>query len=377
MEVHILEGPSVRKSTFLSLIIAIFILSSCATSFLKFDKPEQLKKNDEFDEKVKIVESKLSQSTPSNAPVSVGVPPLKSEKGETEKKALAKIESEKSKIDVRGKKAKDLSGGKKKLTDKKTAASAQLTNVRRQPEIEDDAGFVGRRPLIDPFRVGEEVVHDVNYFKVSAGELRFKVAPFVNVNDRKAYAFKLAIKTSNLFSSFYSVDDSVDIFMDYESLVPSVFQLHVTESRQLREAKMLFNEKDNTATFWEKKVTKKDGVEEKKQNWEILPFSQNVYSAIFYMRFFQWEVGKEYAFHVANDKDNLVFSGKALRKEILETKLGPMKSIVISPNIVLKGKFQPIGENLIWLSDDEHRYILRIEAKIKIGTLVSEVSEIH
>lgn len=375
-----------RKSTFLSLMISIFILSSCATSFLKFDKPEQLKKNDEFDEKVKIVESAPSQPTPLNAAVVLDqknaepaavVPSLASKIGEAENKKIAKIESEKNKKEVKEKKTKELSGGKKKVADKKTAVSAPLTNVRRQPEIEDDAGFSGRRPLIDPFRVGEEIVHDVNYFKVSAGELRFKVSPFVNVNDRKAYAFKLAIKTSNLFSSFYSVDDSVDIFMDYESLVPSVFQLHVTESRQLREAKMLFNEKDNTATFWEKKVTQKDGVEEKKQNWEILPFSQNVYSAIFYMRFFRWEVGKEYAFHVANDKDNLVFSGKALRKEILETKLGPMKSIVISPNIVLKGKFQPIGENLIWLSDDEHRYILRIEAKIKIGTLVSEVSEIH
>jgi hypothetical protein len=367
-------------------MISIFILSSCATSFLKFDKPEQLKKNDEFDEKVKIVESAPSQPTPLNAAVVLDqknaepaavVPSLASKIGEAENKKIAKIESEKNKKEVKEKKTKELSGGKKKVADKKTAVSAPLTNVRRQPEIEDDAGFSGRRPLIDPFRVGEEIVHDVNYFKVSAGELRFKVSPFVNVNDRKAYAFKLAIKTSNLFSSFYSVDDSVDIFMDYESLVPSVFQLHVTESRQLREAKMLFNEKDNTATFWEKKVTQKDGVEEKKQNWEILPFSQNVYSAIFYMRFFRWEVGKEYAFHVANDKDNLVFSGKALRKEILETKLGPMKSIVISPNIVLKGKFQPIGENLIWLSDDEHRYILRIEAKIKIGTLVSEVSEIH
>lgn len=224
--------------------------------------------------------------------------------------------------------------------------------------------------------MGEEVIHDVNYFKVSAGTLRMKVDPYATVNGRKAYSFKIFISTSSLFSSFYSVEDSVDIFMDYESLVPSVFQLHVKESGQLREAKMLFNEKDNTATFWEKKVTKKDGVEEKKQNWEILPYTQNVYSAVYYMRFFKWEVGKEYSFRVANDNENLVFSGKALRKEVLDTKLGPMKAIVIQPNIMLKGKFKPIGDNLIWLSDDDRRYILRIEAKIKIGTLVSEVTEI-
>ena len=53
-----------------------------------------------------------------------------------------------------------------------------------------------------------------------------------------------------------------------------------------------------------------------------------------------------------------------------------MDAIVIQPNITLKGKFKPIGENLIWLSDDDRHYILRIEAKIKIGTLVSQVVEI-
>jgi hypothetical protein len=164
--------------------------------------------------------------------------------------------------------------------------------------------------------------------------------------------------------------------VDYEDLAPRVFQLHVKESKQLRESKMLFDFDKNTAKFWERKVTSEDGEEEKKQEWEIQEYAQNIYSAAFYMRNFKWETGKEYAFRVANDNENLVFSGKALRREVLDTNLGPMKAIVIQPNIVLKGKFKPIGENLIWLSDDDRKYILRIEAKIKIGTLISEVVSI-
>jgi hypothetical protein len=159
-------------------------------------------------------------------------------------------------------------------------------------------------------------------------------------------------------------------------MIPRVFQLHVKESGQLREAKMLFDNQKNLATFWEKKVTKEDGEKEKKMQWDILPYSQNVYSAVFYMRNFQWDIGKEYSYRVANDEENLVFSGKALRREVLQTKLGPMKAIVVQPNIILKGKFKSIGENLIWLSDDDRKYILRIEAKIKIGTLISEVVKI-
>jgi hypothetical protein len=358
-----LEGFLVNKRSHLGFIITAFLLlTSCSTSFLKYEKEDQLKQIDEFDKAVKI-EKPAEAPAPAAAPsagVSTTATPVSAQVPAKESATTAKVSKAKEAVQEKKVKAK---GGKVVVA----------APVHRQPEIEDDAGFTGRRPLVDPFQVGEEVSHDVNYFKVSAGELHFRVNPFVTVNGRKAYNLGMAIKTSSLFSSFYSVEDNVDIFMDYETLTPTVYELHVKESGQLREAKMLFDNVKNIATFWEKKVTKEHGAEEKKQQWEIQAYAQNVYSAVFYMRMFQWEVGKEYAFHVANDNENLVFSGKALRKEILDTKLGPMKAIVMRPNIVLKGKFKPIGENLIWLSDDEHKYILRIEAKIKIGTLVSEV----
>jgi len=357
----------VNLKTFLA-VLTVFSLTACSTSFLKYDKEEQLKKIEEFDEAVTIVKP----SEPAEAPAATEAgktpaetAPVAATPTPTPAPVTAKTKTATKKTTTKPKK------------NAKTAVKSEPEVTRRQPDIEDDAGFNGRRPLQDPFRVGEEVVHDVHYFKVSAGELRLKVEPFSMVNNRKSYTFAIEIKTSSLFSTFYSVQDRVETFVDYEDLVPRVFQLHVKESGQLREAKMLFDTEKNMATFWEKKVTKDHGEEEKKEQWEILPYTQNVYSAIYYMRLFQWEPGKEISFRVANDKENLVFSGKALRREVLDTKLGPMKAIVIQPNIVLKGKFKPIGDNFIWLSDDDRKYILRIESKIKIGTLISEVVSIN
>ena len=354
-----------RSTTLLNLTFLIVSLTACSSSQLKFEKVEELKKNTEFEKEVQIVktdepvlkESPATEKSHAESPVLATVPEPQKNLPPPSKKTATK-------------KAVVKKGG---AIMKENAPPAVIPV--RQPELEDHVGFEGdsRRPIADPFRVGEDVVHDVHYFKVSAGTLRFKVEPFSIVNGRKSYTYAMEIKTSPLFSSFYSVDDRVETFVDYEDLVPRVFQLHVKETNQLREAKMLFNTETNTAKFWEKKVTKADGEEEKRQEWEILPFTQNVYSAIFYMRNFQWEVGKEYAFRVGNDKENLVFSGKAVRREVLDTKLGPMKAIVVQINVVLKGKFKPIGDNFIWLSDDDRKFILRIESKIKIGSLVSEV----
>lgn len=354
-----------RCGLLLSLLTALG-LSACS-SVLTHEKAQQIQINDEFEQAVKIEKPPEEAPTTSPPPGTLaaevsGTAPTPSVSVSQPKKARKKSPPQESAPLV-----------KKALAKKPPKPEAP---VRRQPDIEDDEGFDGRRPLVDPFTVGEEVVHDVHYFKVSAGELRLSVKPFAMVNGRKSYNFVTAIRTKGLFSSFYSVDDIVETLVDYETLLPSVYELHVKESDQLREAKMLFNHETNMATFWEKKVTKKSGVEEKKYQWELAPYSQNVFSVLYYMRAFKWETGKEYSFRIGNDEENIVFKGTAIRREVLDTKLGPMKAIVIKPEITLKGKFKPIGDNYIWLSDDEHKHLIRIESKIKIGTLVSEVIEI-
>ena len=339
------------------LLLLAFVIS-CASKAPKYFKIEQLKQNQEFEQTVKIVVPDES------APGAVVV-------AETTTTTLPAMS------------VKERKSGKKLKKGKAPVPKAVESEVptRRQPELESEEGFAGRRPVIDPFRVGEKLVYSVNYFKVSAGQLTLENRPYAQVNGRKNYQFRTSIKTSALFSSFYSVDDVVDVLMDFEHLVPSVFALHVKETSQLREGQMFFDHGKEIATYWEKKVVEKSGEEPKeetkKQEWEIQPYSQNVFSAAFYLRFFHWEVGKENAFRVANDKENLVFKAKALRKEKLSTDAGEFDAIVIKPEIVLKGVFKPVGDIFIWLSDDDRKYILRIESKIKIGTLVSEVVEIQ
>lgn len=342
----------------LKLLIAVFALLfsfSCANKILKIKDPETLEKNEEFEKTVKIEE--------------VPVVPVVSDKSGTENTES----SNESKPRIKKiKKTKKDSAGKLKRT-----VVDEVKTQRRQPELESDVGFQGRRPIKDPFRIGETVKHKVKYFKMSAGDLTLQVKPLVNVNGVKSYQFMTAIKTSSFFESFYSVDDYVVTLVDFENLVPNAFTLHVKETGQVKEARSFFDHVNNKATYWQKKVTEKNGVEEKKIEWEILPYAQNVFSAVFYMRNFQWDVGVENAFVVADDEKNLVFKAKGIRKEVLSTDAGEFQTIVIKPEITLKDKFQPVGDIFIWLSDDDRKFILRIEAKIKIGTLVSEVYELN
>lgn len=362
-------APTMEKVRIIFFALSL-ILSGCSAKFLKHDKEDQLKNIDEFDSKVKIV---IPEEAPSQAPssgVGSGTSGNNSASGGPSANSPGSISDSKTASSKTAKTAKK--AVKKEAVSKGKKPAKPL---RRQPELESDIGFDGRRPIKDPFRIHEKVIHAVDYYKVSAGTMVLEVKPFAQVNGSKSYHFEMTAKTSNWYSGVYKVEDRATILMDFESLVPSVYTLHVKETSQLKEARMLFE--GNKATYWEKRVTEKSGVEEKKQAWDIEDYTQSLFSAVFYMRAFTWEVGKEIAFRVADDNENMIFKGQAIRKEKLSTKAGDFNAIVIKPQVELKGKFKQAGDIFMWLSDDDRKYILRIEAKIKIGSLVSEIVELH
>ncbi len=95
------------------------------------------------------------------------------------------------------------------------------------------------------------------------------------------------------------------------------------------------------------------------------------------MRVFSYEVGKEYKFYVSDDEKNLMFKGKALRKEKIETDAGEFNTIVVKPEFEVDGVFKPVGDIFFWLTDDDRKFIVKIESEIKIGTLVMEATKIE
>ncbi len=369
-----------------TVIYGLVLLAGCSSSLLKYNKSEDgLSKNDEFDKQVKIStensaptggfseSASVKVSEPEAEPVAKATPsPVEQQfvgptnRGKSAPKPVVILK--KKKVKVKGKFVEKVV--------KEVVMSPEDSKVH-EPGVENSEGFIGRRPVKDPFRVGEKVTHSVNYFRVKAGELTIETKPFAYVNGKKSYRFLLTIRSSSVFSSFYAVEDSTEILMDYDTLVPSVYTMHVKESGQLKEAKAFFDPAASVAKYWEHKYTKKNGDEEKKFEWGILPFSQNVFSAPFYIRAFTLRLNHEYAFRVADNKENLIFRGKVIRKEKLETAAGTFDSLVIQPQMELQGVFKPVGDIFIWLSDDDRKYILRIESKIKIGTLVSEVTSIE
>lgn len=263
-----------------------------------------------------------------------------------------------------------------KLKAKVAAAATPPIPGKKEPDFEDAAGFMGRRPIKDPFRVGEKVVLEASYFGVAAGDIALSVQPSVEVNGRKAYHFKGTAESTSVFAMFYAVEDWFETFVDFENLLPFNYRLSVKESKQLRETRSYYDWDKLKGFYWDKRITKEKGVEEQKIEWNILNWSQNLFSAAFYLRTFQIEPGKKLQFRVGHEGKNILVTGTVVRREVIETRLGKMKTLVLSPRVEIDGVFKPVGDINFWLTDDDRKFIVRIESKIKIGKVIAEIKKL-
>lgn len=333
-------------------LIATFFLSACAGKVLQHDQAEKVLRVEEYDQKVNVKEGVPAPEAAVTTATAAEEKPAKADPKTSKKKkvAKAKVSPDKGKVKPKG---------------------------PRQPDIEDTEGFDGRRPVVDPFRVGEKVTLNLSYFNVVAGTMDIEVKPFAIVNGEKAYHFEVSAKSNSFFNRIYAVDDKAVTYMSYEDMIPLSLVISIKESKQLAETRTFFDHKSSKANYWKKRITKDKGEESKKLEWDILPYSQNVISAAYYLRTFKIEPGKKLAFRVADEGKNIVFSGECVGRETLQTDVGPINTLVIVPKLTVDGVFTPVGEIKMWLTDDDRKFIVRMESKIKIGTIVAKLKSIE
>jgi hypothetical protein len=326
------------------LLFLLLLIGSCATLFEEYD--EKLLENKEFDDSLKV------EAIPPQEPV--------------------KTEEVKSTSELT---PKDTQKVLKAKSGKSSAAKAPVQAVPLVP-TEKAEGFSGRRPKVDPFVENEELIYAVSYFAIEGGRFTMKTHPFVEVNGRKSYRFTFHARSSSTFSLFYAVDDMAEFFMDYEDLVPYSYTIKAKESKQVRDVKSFYNWKTLQAKTWDKKIKKGKSPEEKIYEWQILPYSQNVFSAVYYMRTFQYTVGNEISMRVGHEGKNIIMTAKILRQEKLNTGAGTFDTFVIKPEFEIDGVFKPVGDVFMWITNDQYHRIARIESKIKIGKVVVNLQKI-
>jgi len=230
-----------------------------------------------------------------------------------------------------------------------------------------------RRPQKPPMWIGEQQVFDITYFGMLAGQFTLNLLPYKKVGDRQVYHAKGVARSSALFSLFYSIDDSVETFFDYEGLFSHRFHLKLDETKQTRDSLELNDSETQKTFYWNRWHHHRKGYIERKKSYKMkAPFPQDSLSALYYVRTLPLKMGKSYRFPVVSEGKTWEAEMKVIRRETMNTPLGEVKTIVVQPFTRFKGVLKQKGKSYLWFTDDARRWLVRLEAKVKIGSVVAE-----
>lgn len=262
-----------------------------------------------------------------------------------------------------------------------SAAPSQPTPKKKRTRAKAKAKgplvYPNRRPQKDPFWHREKHIFDINYFGVTAGEFTTEVLPDKQINNRVVYHLKGSARSLPFFSNFYRIDDYVESFWDYEGLFSHRFHLVQDESKQTRDALELYDQEKQETFYWNRWNHKDRGYHETKEQQPITPFAQDSLTALFYIRVLPLPDGAVVTFPVISEGKTWEAQVTVVRREEIDTPMGRYKAVVVKPETKFGGVLQKRGDSFLWFSDDDRRYMLRMEAQVKIGTVIAACKRIE
>lgn len=231
-----------------------------------------------------------------------------------------------------------------------------------------------RRPKQEPFWVGEKAVYEITYFGVPAAYFTMGIMPLQSLNGRKVYHSHITVESHPLFRFIYRIDDQIDTYFDYQGLFSHRFQMSLDESKQKRDTVELYDHEAGQM-FYRNNWIPNDQPPKRSEGYFPMPrFAQDSISALYYLRGIPLAVGDSFEFEVAQEGKHFQSLITVEAREKMHSKLGDKDVLRLRLGARINGQIRKPDDNFLWLTDDDRRVVVRLEAKVKIGTLAAVLS---
>ncbi|MBP1691628.1 MAG: hypothetical protein H6Q32_980 [Bacteroidetes bacterium] len=217
----------------------------------------------------------------------------------------------------------------------------------------------------EAYGVGERLVFDVNYGFITAGEAVMAISRFDSIAGRKCFRVDFTVNSLPSFSWIYKVEDRYVTFIDVEAIAPWRFEQHIREGSYSR---------DFIADFDHRKLIAKTTEGEH----PIPKYVHDILSAFYFARTVDYsgmKTGDTLLLHNFYKDKSYELVVKVLGRQELEVAAGTFRTIVVEPLVKEGGLFKSEGRIVIWLTDDERKLPIRVNTKVIIGSIDTELRE--
>ncbi len=190
------------------------------------------------------------------------------------------------------------------------------------------------------------------------------------LNGKKVFHLKGSGKSTGLMHLFFEVDDRYESYVDQQTGAPYRFIRDIDEGGHTKDIQIDFDHAAKIATINNKKhkeITK----------MSIKPGTQDMISSFYHLRNIvdvnNITPGDEFILPMFFDNENYDFKMKFIEREVVNTKFGKIKALKFRPYVQSGRVFKEEESLTVWISDDNNKMPLKIQAKLAVGSLTADL----
>ncbi|MCD6596000.1 DUF3108 domain-containing protein [bacterium] len=245
------------------------------------------------------------------------------------------------------------------------AAGKLQSSEDREKALKALEGIEIPRPAnLDAFGVGEYLDFGVYVALPGIGKIPLKgghgilsVPTIVERDGHLCYWIRSLAFSTGIVGQVYPVSDTIESFMDVDSLFPWYFRKRVREGNFRDRYEIKFDQTHHRA------------IRNDVFDVETFPRVQDILSAFYYVRTLNLEPGDTiplpYHEHGGNYPINVIVHSR----ERIKVPAGKFDCLKIEPIIATDGLFKKEGTMYLWITDDKCKMPVKMVSKIPVGSM--------
>ncbi|UUV22209.1 DUF3108 domain-containing protein [Paenimyroides aestuarii] len=219
------------------------------------------------------------------------------------------------------------------------------------------------------FKSGEYFKFQVSYGFINAGIATLELKE-TTYNGKKVYHAKGDGYTTGLSKAFFKVKDDYQSYFDINTGQPYRFIRKINEGGYTKNQEGFVNNANNT-------ILLKDYKAKSQKTYNVSDNIQDVISAFYYLRnhdkIDNVKVGETIQIDMFFDDETFKFKLKFMGYEKIKTKFGTVNAMKFRPYVMSGRVFKEEESLTLWVSNDENKVPLKIQASLLVGSLKAEL----
>ena len=216
-----------------------------------------------------------------------------------------------------------------------------------------------------PFNINEKLEFSVNFNSINVGKAELNVNSLELINNKQTYLVSFLANTEGLADRLFKIRDSIELWIDEKEFYTHKVNKIINEGLYKKKTKITFNYDDSIAVINDNEKIK-------------LPFrSWDPFSMFYYLRTIQLMNENILAFDYFNGKKKINYKLIVSGKEEIKSKIGSFNCYIVKPFHQGKSLLKNEGDMKIWISDSEKRLPIKIQIKMKFGSMKLDLISVN